>query len=65
MLREALANTVENEGSKEAIDIWASQLNSIETDEYLKQLWTRYQRQFKYAQDISLRNHQFRLLENS
>ena len=35
------------------IDIWESQLNSIETDEYQKQLWTRYQRQFKYAQDIS------------
>lgn len=53
VLREALANTVEKRGSKEAIDIWASQLNSIETDEYQKQLWTRYQRQFKYAQDIS------------
>ena len=50
VLREALANTVEKRGSKEAIDIWESQLNSIE---YQKQLWTRYQRQFKYAQDIS------------
>lgn len=53
VLREALANTVEKRGSKEAIDIWERQLNSIETDEYQKQLWTRYQRQFKYAQDIS------------
>ena len=53
VLREALANTVEKRGSKEAIDIWESQLNSIETDEYQKQIWTRYQRQFKYAQDIS------------
>lgn len=53
VLRKALANTVEKRGSKEAIDIWESQLNSIETDEYQKQLWTRYQRQFKYAQDIS------------
>ena len=53
VLREALANTVEKRGSKEAIDIWASQLKNIETDEYQKQLWTRYQRQFKYAQDIS------------
>lgn len=53
VLREALANTVEKRGSKGAIDIWESQLNSIETDEYQKQLWTRYQRQFKYAQDIS------------
>ena len=53
VLREALANTVEKRGSKEAIDIWASQLNSIEADEYQRQLWTRYQRQFKYAQDIS------------
>lgn len=53
VLREALANTVEKRGSKEAIDIWESQLNSIETDKYQKQLWTRYQRQFKYAQDIS------------
>lgn len=53
VLREALANTVEKRGSKEAIDIWESQLSSIETDEYQKQLWTRYQRQFKYAQDIS------------
>lgn len=53
VLRKALANTVEKRGSKEAFDIWESQLNSIETDEYQKQLWTRYQRQFKYAQDIS------------
>jgi predicted nucleotidyltransferase component of viral defense system len=53
VLRKALANTVEKRGSKEAIDIWASQLKNIETDEYQKQLWTRYQRQFKYAQDIS------------
>ena len=53
VLRKALANTVEKRGSKEAIDIWESQLNSIETDEYQKQLWTRYQRQFKDAQDIS------------
>lgn len=53
VLCKALANTVEKRGSKEAIDIWESQLNSIETDEYQKQLWTRYQRQFKYAQDIS------------
>lgn len=53
VLRKALANTVEKRGSKEAIDIWESQLNSIEIDEYQKQLWTRYQRQFKYAQDIS------------
>lgn len=53
VLREAQANTVEKRGSKEAIDIWESQLNSIETDKYQKQLWTRYQRQFKYAQDIS------------
>ena len=53
VLRKALANTVEKRGSKESIDIWESQLNSIETDEYQKQLWTRYQRQFKYAQDIS------------
>lgn len=55
VLRKALANTVEKRGSKEAIDIWASQLKNIETDEYQKQLWTRYQRQFKYAQDISFK----------
>lgn len=53
VLRKALGNTIEKRGSKEAIDIWENQLNSIETDEYQKQLWTRYQRQFKYAQDIS------------
>ena len=44
MLRKALGNTVEKRGSKEAIDVWESHLNSIETDEYQKQLWTRYQR---------------------
>lgn len=38
VLREALANTVEKRGSKEAIDIWENQLNNIETDEYQKQL---------------------------
>ena len=53
VLRKALGNTVEKRGSKEAIAIWHNQLNSIETDQYQKQLWSRYQRQFKYAQDIS------------
>ena len=34
VLRKALGNTVEKRGSKEAIDVWESQPNSIETDEY-------------------------------
>lgn len=46
-------NTVQKRGSQESIDIWESQLDSIATSDYQKQLWTRYQRQFKYAQDIS------------
>ncbi|HFV2777733.1 TPA: nucleotidyl transferase AbiEii/AbiGii toxin family protein [Streptococcus agalactiae] len=53
VLRKALDNTVEKRDSKEAIDIWESQLDSIETSDYQKQLWIRYQRQFKYAQAIS------------
>lgn len=53
VLRKALVNTVEKRGSKEAIDIWESQLDSIEISDYQKQLWARYQRQFKYAQNIS------------
>lgn len=53
VLRKAMDNTVQKRGSQESIDIWESQLDSIATSDYQKQLWTRYQRQFKYAQDIS------------
>ena len=52
-LKRALENTSEKRNSKELIKNWKEQVRGIETSDYQKNLWIRYQRQFKYAKDIS------------
>ena len=53
ILKRAVENTSEKRNSKELIQNWRNQVRGIETSDYQKNLWIRYQRQFKYAKDIS------------
>ena len=56
VLKNALENTAEKRRSKETIYNWEEQVRGIEISDYQKELWIRYQRQFKYAKDISFDN---------
>lgn len=56
LLKNALENTAEKRKSKETIYNWEEQVRGIEISDYQKELWIRYQRQFKYAKDISFDN---------
>lgn len=56
VLKNALENTAEKRKSKDTIYNWEEQLRGIEISDYQKELWIRYQRQFKYAKDISFDN---------
>ncbi|WP_261103962.1 nucleotidyl transferase AbiEii/AbiGii toxin family protein [Streptococcus mitis] len=56
VLKNALENTAEKRKSKEIIYNWEEQVREIELSDYQKELWIRYQRQFKYAKDISFDN---------
>lgn len=56
VLKNALENTAEKRKSKDTIYNWKEQLRGIEISDYQKELWIRYQRQFKYAKDISFDN---------
>jgi len=56
VLRNALENTAEKRKSKDTIYNWEEQVRGIEISDYQKELWIRYQRQFKYAKDISFDN---------
>lgn len=56
VLKNALENTAEKRKSKDTIYNWDEQVRGIEISDYQKELWIRYQRQFKYAKDISFDN---------
>ena len=56
VLKNALENTAEKRKSKDTIYNWEEQVRGIEISYYQKELWIRYQRQFKYAKDISFDN---------
>ena len=56
LLKNALENTAEKRKTKETIYNWKEQVRGIEISDYHKELWIRYQRQFKYAKDISFDN---------
>ena len=56
VLKNALENTAEKRKSKDTIYNWEEQVRGIEISDYQKELWVRYQRQFKYAKDISFDN---------
>lgn len=56
VLKNALENTAEKRKSKDTIYNWEEQVRRIEISDYQKEMWIRYQRQFKYAKDISFDN---------
>lgn len=56
VLKNALENTAEKRKSKDTIYNWKEQVRGIEISDYQKELWILYQRQFKYAKDISFDN---------
>ena len=56
VLKNALEKTAKKRKSKDTIDNWEEQVRGIEISDYQKELWIRYQRQFKYAKDISFDN---------
>lgn len=56
VLKNALENTAEKRKSKDTIYNWEEEVRGIEISDYQKELWIRYQRQFKYAKDISFDN---------
>ena len=56
VLKNALENTAEKRKSKDIIYNWEEQVRGIKISDYQKELWIRYQRQFKYAKDISFDN---------
>lgn len=56
VLKNALENTAKKRKSKDTIYNWEEQVRGIEISDYQKELWIRYQRQFKYAKDISFYN---------
>ena len=56
VLKNALENTAEKRKSQDTIYNWEEQVRGIEISDYQKELWIRYQRQFKYAKDISFDN---------
>ncbi|CEY51561.1 TPA: nucleotidyl transferase AbiEii/AbiGii toxin family protein [Streptococcus pneumoniae] len=56
VLKNALENTAEKRKSKDTIYNWEEQVRGIKISDYQKELWIRYQRQFKYAKDISFDN---------
>lgn len=56
VLKNALENTAEKRKSKDTIYNWEEQVRGIEISDYQKELWIRYQRQFRYAKDISFDN---------
>ena len=55
LFRDALHATAEHRGSVHILQNTYTIISRLETSEDLKQLWTRYQRQFAYASQIEYR----------
>ncbi|HEM2759925.1 TPA: nucleotidyl transferase AbiEii/AbiGii toxin family protein [Streptococcus suis] len=53
ILKTALNNTAKKRESLDVLTNWESQLEEIRSSDYQKQLWSRYQKSFRYASEIS------------
>ena len=53
ILKTALNNTAKKRESLDVLTHWESQLEEIRSSDYQKQLWSRYQKSFRYASEIS------------
>ncbi|HEL2315706.1 TPA: nucleotidyl transferase AbiEii/AbiGii toxin family protein [Streptococcus suis] len=53
LLKTALNNTAKKRESLDVLTNWESQLEEIRSSDYQNQLWSRYQKSFRYASEIS------------
>ncbi|HEO4115255.1 TPA: nucleotidyl transferase AbiEii/AbiGii toxin family protein [Streptococcus agalactiae] len=53
ILKTALNNTAKKRESLDVLINWESQLEVIRSSDYQNQLWSRYQKSFRYASEIS------------
>ncbi|WP_270972335.1 nucleotidyl transferase AbiEii/AbiGii toxin family protein [Streptococcus agalactiae] len=53
ILKTALNNTAKKRESLDVLINWESQLEEIRSSDYQNQLWSRYQKSFRYASEIS------------
>lgn len=53
IFKTALNNTAKKRESLDVLTNWESQLEEIRSSDYQKQLWSRYQKSFRYASEIS------------
>lgn len=53
ILKTALNNTAKKRESLDVLTNWESQLEEIRSSDYQNQLWSRYQKSFGYASEIS------------
>ncbi|WP_438477614.1 nucleotidyl transferase AbiEii/AbiGii toxin family protein [Streptococcus pluranimalium] len=53
ILKIALNNTAKKRESLDVLTNWESQLEEIRSSDYQNQLWSRYQKSFRYASEIS------------
>ncbi|HEK9998267.1 nucleotidyl transferase AbiEii/AbiGii toxin family protein [Streptococcus equi] len=53
ILKTALNNTAKKRESLDVLTNWESQLEEIRSSDYQKRLWSRYQKSFRYASEIS------------
>ena len=53
VLNAALHNTAKKRESLDILINWKNQLDAIRSSDYQNQLWSRYQKSFRYASEIS------------
>lgn len=53
ILNAALHNTAKKRESLDILINWKNQLDAIRSSDYQNQLWSRYQKSFRYASEIS------------
>ncbi len=53
VLKSAVHNTAKKRESLVVLTNWENQLEAIRSSDYQNQLWSRYQKSFRYASEIS------------
>ena len=53
VLKSAVHNTAKKRESLAILTNWENQLEAIRRSDYQNQLWSRYQKSFRYASEIS------------
>ena len=53
VLKSAVHNTAKKRESLDILINWEEQLETLRSSDYQNQLWSRYQKSFRYASEIS------------